>query len=94
MEMILTILGILIVGAAPLVGTLFVRKRRNTAKYQIINPLASRPRYRDGATTYNVGSWGTRFNVEVEDPRESHNSRYQRRHTSRRHKQMKPWEKS
>lgn len=57
-----------------------------------MKPLVRGPRHRDGAVSYNEYR-GVRFNVEVEDPREQHSSRYRRRHPSKQYKHMKPWEK-
>jgi hypothetical protein len=93
MEIALTLLSILGVGALPLLGIVFMIKRRNTTTRQSITPIAQEPRYRDGATMYNQFR-GVRFNIELEDPRQQESSRYQRRHPRKQNKSTKPWKKN
>ncbi len=90
MEIVLITLAILTLVGTPLLGIVFVIKRKMPLSGQIIGPLG--PRRRDGALTYNEYR-GAHFNVQVEDPREGHSARYQRRHAFRQHKQAKPWMK-
>ena len=88
MAIIIIILALLILLGAPILGIVFVIKRKATRPGQIMGPFG--PRHRDGVLTYNEYR-SAHFNVQVEDPREGHNRRYQRRHSSRQHKQTKPW---
>ena len=88
---ILTFLTLLTVGIASLVWMLFIRKKGNTTKGQLMNPLAGGPRYRDGAVTYNQFD-GKRYNIEVEIP-DGQSARFRRRHPAKRHRQTKPWMK-
>jgi hypothetical protein len=90
MGILLVILALLIATAAPILWIMFIIKGKGTLPRQIPGPLG--PRQRDGALTYNSYR-GIRTNVEVEDPRDTHSSRYHRRHSSRQHKQAKPWMK-
>jgi len=87
-----TSLTTLTLGVAPIVWRLLIRRKSNTTPRQIIDPLARGQRYRDGAVTYNLDR-GVHINVDVEDPRGLHDSRYQRRHRPKQHKQTKSWMK-
>jgi hypothetical protein len=90
MGIILVILGALVVIAVPSIWMILIIKGKAAPPGQIIGPLG--PRRRDGALTFNDYR-GLRTNVALEDPRDSHSPRYQRRHSSRQHKQTKPWMK-
>lgn len=90
MGIILVILVLLLAVAVPILWIIFIIKRTGTFPGQIIGPLG--PRRRDGALTYNEYR-GIRTNVAVEDPRDSHSPRYQRRHSAGQHKKTKPWMK-
>jgi hypothetical protein len=90
MGIILVILALLLAVAAPILWIIFIIKRKGTFPGQSIGPLG--PRRRDGVLTYNEYR-GIRTNVAVEDPRDSHSPRYQRRHSVRQYKQTKPWMK-
>ncbi len=87
MEIILVILVLLLAVAVPILWIIFIIKRTGTFPGQIIGPLG--PRRRDGALTYNEYR-GIRTNVAVEDPRDSHSPRYQRRHSTRQNKRQNP----
>ena len=90
MGILLVVLALLVAIAAPILWIILIIKGKGTLPGQIIGPLG--PRRRDGALTYNE-SRGIRSNIAVEDPRDAHSPRYQRRHSSRQHKQTKPWMK-
>ena len=87
---ILVILALLVAIAAPTLWIMLIIKGKGTLPGQIIGPLGSRRR--DGALTYDEYR-GIRTNIALEDPRDSHSPRYQRRHSSRQHRQTKPWMK-
>jgi hypothetical protein len=90
MGIILIILALLAVMITPILWIMFIIKGKARPPGQIIGPLG--PRRRDGALTYNDYR-GMHVNVEVEDPRDSHSPRDQRRHSSRQRKPTKPWMK-
>src|SRR5689334_4473890 len=90
MEM-LVIMILLLVGVVALVLRIVFRsKRSNTTLGPLISPLASGPRYRDGAVTYNQFE-GMRFRLRLENPDQSHTARYERRHRPKKHTPAKPW---
>ena len=92
MESFFTLILVVLIGALPIVILRLMRRKKFVNSIGISTALFERmPRYRDGAISYNQDRWGVRSNVEVENPYVSHNGRYQRRHSARRHKQTKPW---
>lgn len=94
--MITTILSVLVVLAIaavpPLLWMLLLVKGSKVSAGQSMKSVSRGPRYRDGAVTYNQYR-GVRYNIVPEDPNGGHNARYQRRHSSGRHRQTKPWMK-
>ncbi len=90
MDPIAIIMALLITIVGPIVGIVFVIKRKVPSSGQPIGLLG--PRRRDGILTYN-DYWGRRYNVEVEAPQEGHSPRYQHRHVARKRQQTKPWMK-
>ena len=95
METILTLLLVASVGTLPILLLRLIGKRKGSKSIVGVftNIFPGGPRYRDGAISYNQDRWGVRSNVEVKNPYTSHNSRYQRRHSMKQHKQTKPWMK-
>jgi len=90
MEILVIMVSLLVV--ALVLRIVFRGKRSNTAPGPPISPLARGPRYRDGAVTYNQFE-GRRFQLRVENPYQSHTSRYERRHRPKKHTPTKPWTK-
>ncbi len=93
MDTLLTLLMVLTFGMFPVfVITKLLRGKGNLKNIPLpISIFPQTTRYREGAISYTQDRSGVRTNVEVENPYESHNARYQRRHSARRHKQTKPW---
>jgi hypothetical protein len=90
MDIIIPVLALLLTIGIPLLGIVFLIKRKAPTG-GISGQIG--PRRRDGVLTFNEFR-GMRSNVEVEDPRGTHNQRYQRRHTARQPaKPTKPWMK-
>lgn len=92
MIVVASLAGLCLLVLALLSYILIVKRTINKTSRQIINPLAFGQRYRDGAITYGRYE-GRCYNIEIANPNESHNARYQRRHSARQHKNTKPWEK-
>lgn len=88
MNIIIAVLAISLVAGIPILIAVLIIKRK--APPMIGGPIG--PRRHDGALSYDEYR-GIRFNVSVEDPRNSHNRRYQRRHAARTRKATKPWMK-
>lgn len=90
---VFSILLILLIGGGSILSVIMIlRKGRDTSgSRQWMNPAAQGPRMRDGVVSYNQFE-GRRYNIEIEDM-SGHSTRYQRRHSSGKHKQAKPWEK-
>ena len=92
METLFTLLLVLLFGALPVLFLKLFKRKGHVKNIAVSNaPFEQTPRYRDGAISYNQDRWGVRWNVEVENPYALHNSRYQRRHATKRHQQTKPW---
>ena len=92
METLFTLFLLLLFGTLPVLLLKLLRSKRGVKNIAVSTALFERaPRYRDGAISYNQDRWGVRSNVEVENPYTLHDTRYQRRHSAKHHKQTKPW---
>jgi hypothetical protein len=94
MEIVVIMVLLLVVVVALVLRIVSRGKRSTTTPGPLIDPLVSKPRYKDGAVTYRqFGLDGNRLGLRVENPYASHPARYERRHHRKKHAPTKPWVK-